>query len=91
MKSVEQLNKEKDNKKFKPHNLPIHEYINMPPFDSDEFYKFWVHYIQNDAEKLEKYKDKLDVNIIYVVFKIVEPHTTYKFYPLEVFNLLNTQ
>jgi hypothetical protein len=88
MKSLEQLNKEKDNKKFKPYNLPIHEYINMPHFDSDEFDEFWVHYIQNAGEKLEKYRFNLQHNI-YVVFKITEPHTTYKFYPIEEFNQHN--
>lgn len=89
MKSVEQLNKEKDNKKFKPHNLPIHEYINMPPFDSDEFDEFWVHYIQNDGEKLEKYRSNLHPQI-YVVFKIVRPFFTYEFFPIELFNQLNS-
>jgi hypothetical protein len=87
-KSIEQLNKEKDNTKFKPHNLAIHEYINMPSFGSDEFEEFSKHYIQNDGEKSEKYRFNLHPNI-YVVFKITEPHTTYKFYPIEEFNQHN--
>lgn len=87
-KSIEELNKEKDNTKFKPHNLAIHEYINMPSFCSDEFEEFRKHYIQNDGEELEKHRFNLQPNI-YVVFKITEPHTTYKFYPIEEFNQYN--
>lgn len=88
MKSLEQLNKEIGKNKFNPHNLPIYEYIYMPPFGSDEFEEFRVYYIQNNGEKLEKYRSNLNPQI-YVVFKIVEPHFTYDFIPIELFNQLN--
>lgn len=87
-KSIEQLNKEKDNAKFKPRNLAIYEYINMPSFGSDEFDEFRKHYIQSAGEKLEKYRFNLQPQI-YVVFKITGQYTTYKFYPIEEFNQHN--
>jgi hypothetical protein len=89
IEAEEQLNKEKDNERFKPHNLPIHEYIIMPPFESKAFDEFRVYYIQNNGDKLEKYQDILNESIIYVVFKILEPHITYDFIPIEVFYQLN--
>ena len=91
MDKAEQLNRQKAGGLFLPHNLPIHEYIYMPNIGSEEFEKFRRHYIQNQGKDLEKYQDKLEPNIIYVVFEITTPDLTYEFYTLQKFNELNKE
>lgn len=84
-----ELNKLKDDTLFLPHNLPVYEYIFMPNIDSDDFVMFRAKYIQNFGKNLEEFKNKINSEIIYAVFKIPNSEIRFKFYSIYELKELN--
>jgi hypothetical protein len=86
MTTLNELNTNIDNTLYLPHNLPIYEYILMPNFESTDFDNFRKMYIQNSGKKLEEFKDKLELNLIYAVFKNENNNPPFLFEPINEIN-----
>lgn len=89
MKTLEDLNTSIDKTLYLPYNLPVYEYITMPNIGTDDFEMFRAKYIQNFGKNLAEFKDKMDSNIIYVVFEIPNSKIRFEFYTKCEFDKLN--
>jgi D-alanine-D-alanine ligase-like ATP-grasp enzyme len=88
MKTLAELNESIDGTLYLPHCLPIYEYIMMPNIASQEFIDFKTKYIQNNGKKFKEFEDKLEPNIVYVVFKINnDMQHSFHFYPINTIKI----